>query len=147
MTIYGPMDLTLPATPPRTRLYHLAPIGVGTATVESLTGYVMRLAEEHTVSTSTLTTAALLPVMKPQCLADVPAATWLLDDGPRFNGTGATTRDAVAALACLSGRQDLVFLTLRAWEQVLAPHGVSAAVEGSWALLIPMGAPERRSCS
>lgn len=124
MTIYGLMDLTLPAVPPRTRLYHLAPIGVGTATVESLTGYVMRLAEEHTVSTSALTTAALLPVMKPQGLAGVPAATWLLGDGPRFNGTGDTARDAVAALAGLTGRQDLAFLTLRSWTQVLAPHGL-----------------------
>jgi hypothetical protein len=40
--------------PPPTRLYHLPPIGVGTPMVESLTGYIVRLAEELCVSAGVL---------------------------------------------------------------------------------------------
>lgn len=42
-------DLTCPAIPPRSRLFHLAPIGIGTPWTESLTGYLARLAEAHGV--------------------------------------------------------------------------------------------------
>src|SRR5215831_21398152 len=46
---------TSPLVLPRpTRLYSLAPIGVGTPMVESLTGYVVRLAEAHCVSAGVL---------------------------------------------------------------------------------------------
>ena len=55
---------TSPPFPPRTRLYHLAPIGVGTPAVESLTGYLMRLAEAHCVSTGALVSAELLPLLQ-----------------------------------------------------------------------------------
>jgi hypothetical protein len=36
--------------PIHSRLYHLEPIGIGTPFVESLTSYVVRLAEAHSVS-------------------------------------------------------------------------------------------------
>jgi hypothetical protein len=36
--------------PERSEFYPLAPIGVGTAQVESLTGYVARLAQSHVLS-------------------------------------------------------------------------------------------------
>ena len=55
--------MTSPALPPRSRLYHLAPIGVGTPNVESLTGYVARLAEAHNVHTRTLMARELLPLL------------------------------------------------------------------------------------
>lgn len=42
-------DLTLPPIPPRSRLFCLPPVGIGTAAVESLTGYVARLAMTHGV--------------------------------------------------------------------------------------------------
>ena len=45
--IYESWDLTVPPVPPRTRLYPLEPIGLGTPFIESLTGYVLRLAEAH----------------------------------------------------------------------------------------------------
>lgn len=35
--------------PSRSRLYRLAPIGLGTAYVESLTSYIIRLAEAHSL--------------------------------------------------------------------------------------------------
>ncbi len=124
MTIPGPLDLRRPPLAPRTRLYHLAPIGVGTPEVEGLTGYVMRLAETHCVTTSALDSGELLPAMKSAAHGARPAATWLLDHGPQFNGTGEAAREAIAALAHLTGRCDLPFLTLRPWAAMLAPYGL-----------------------
>jgi TniQ len=40
--------------PPRSRLYHLAPLGVSTPDVESLTSFIMRLAEAHYVGVGVL---------------------------------------------------------------------------------------------
>jgi hypothetical protein len=46
---YGNWDVSPVPLPPRSRLYHLSPIGVGTSEVESLTGYLVRLAAAHSV--------------------------------------------------------------------------------------------------
>ena len=58
---YEGWDLTETDIPRRSRLFSVAPIGVGTAGVESLTGYVARLAEAHAVTTSTLVSALFVP--------------------------------------------------------------------------------------
>ena len=42
--------LNLPTLRPRTYLYHLEPLGIGTPLVESLTSYIGRLAAAHAVS-------------------------------------------------------------------------------------------------
>src|ERR1700680_2823333 len=47
-------DLAVPSLTARSRLYSLPPIGIGTAFVESLIGYVERLAEAHAVSAGSL---------------------------------------------------------------------------------------------
>jgi hypothetical protein len=114
----------LPPFLPRTRLYHLAPIGVGTAAVESLTGYLLRLAEAHCVPPGTLVRDELLPVLRPEGLGDLPPASWLGRWGGRLDGPGDLARDAVAALAQLTGRRDLAALTLVPWSTVLATHGL-----------------------
>lgn len=124
MTGAWPMTPRLPLLAPRTRLYPVEPIGVGTANVESLTGYLMRLAEAHCVTVGTLVAGELLPLLRPQGLGSLPPATWLLQEGPHWNGTGDTARLAGEALATLTARQDLVLLTLWPWRQVLAAHGL-----------------------
>ena len=54
-------DLGIPPIPKRSRLYALEPMAVGTALVESLTGYVARLAEAHCVSVADLLGIELSP--------------------------------------------------------------------------------------
>lgn len=115
---------TSPPFPPRTRLYHLAPIGVGTPAVESLTGYLMRLAEAHCVSTGALVSAELLPLLQQERQDALPAATWLGRAGAQFNGTGQAAQVAVTALASLTGRAELAALTLLPWAAVVAPRGL-----------------------
>jgi len=52
--IYDLLDFRLPGLSPRTGLYQLPPVGVGTGLIESLTSYITRLAQAHDVSTNTL---------------------------------------------------------------------------------------------
>ena len=50
LQIYPACDFDMPVLPTRSILYNLPPIGVGTADIESLTGYISRLAHEHYLS-------------------------------------------------------------------------------------------------
>ena len=50
LEIYESCDLEKPKFPPRSRLYSLEPVGMGTPHVESLTSYIARLAEAHCVT-------------------------------------------------------------------------------------------------
>lgn len=58
--MYEPWDLSPPVVPLRSTLYSLEPLGIGTPFVESLTGYIARLAAAHTVSVADL--VSLTPV-------------------------------------------------------------------------------------
>jgi len=59
--IYDAWESSRPAITHRSYFYPLSPIGVGTAAVESLTGYISRLAAAHAVDTGTLVNRELLP--------------------------------------------------------------------------------------
>jgi hypothetical protein len=54
MTSLAALDLRLLPLAPRTRLFHLPPIGIGTPLVEGLAGYIMRLAEASSRSPARL---------------------------------------------------------------------------------------------
>jgi TniQ len=56
-------NLEKPAIPPRSRLFPLEPIGIGTLYVESLSGYVARLAEYHSMTTEQLILSHIVPLM------------------------------------------------------------------------------------
>jgi len=51
---YDLWDLPAPPAPMVSRLYSVAPLGLGTSTSESLTSYMVRLAQAHRVSVHTL---------------------------------------------------------------------------------------------
>ena len=134
MTVCELWDLTPPAMPPRSRLYHLEPRGVGTAAVESLTGYLARLAEAHCVSVRTLVVHELLPLLGRAYLSkrvnSSLSAFWL--DGSRpLNGIRILARDWVQALETRTGRRDLRFLTLLTWAEVISATGLLRS-ERAW---------------
>ncbi|BDI20486.1 hypothetical protein ANSO36C_62880 (plasmid) [Nostoc cf. commune SO-36] len=56
-------NLEKPVIPQRSRLFPLEPIGIGTIYVESLSGYVARLAEHHFTTTEQLILSQVLPLM------------------------------------------------------------------------------------
>ena len=58
---YETWDLTAPIVPPRSRLFNLSPIGLGTSMVECLTSYFSRLAQAHCLSPGALNQYELMP--------------------------------------------------------------------------------------
>ena len=54
MAHFDSWDLAPATIPPRSRLHSIVPIGIGTPFVESLTGYMIRLAASHAVRVSDL---------------------------------------------------------------------------------------------
>lgn len=115
-------DLTLPVTPPRSRLYSLEPVGIGTSGVESLTGYIARLANAHYVPVGSLIADELESLgsqtQKHSYLHQINGCTEVL------NSTGQMASDFVRVLESLTLRQDLYYLTLVQWANVLPVKGL-----------------------
>lgn len=103
--------------PPRSRLYPLAPLGLGTPLVESLTSYLTRLAQAHGVTAETLAAAEIAPLVDKSVAA---ARAKFSIDSYHLNGLEGWTTLTLAALARLTRRPDLAFLTMHPWRQVLA---------------------------
>jgi TniQ len=122
-------DLTRPAVPPRSRLFSLSPVGIGTPMVESLTGYVTRLAAAHGVIVRRLVESEILPHFgRSYLLSPVEArrscSFWQHSETRALNGTGTLARDFVRVLELLTLRDDLRWLTLRPWAEVLPMQGL-----------------------
>jgi hypothetical protein len=123
-------DLAPISIPPRSRLYHLEPVGAGTPNVESLTGYVARLAEAHSVPTKKLVVHELLPLLgRPHLSRPVNnALTSFWSNSTRaLNGIRTLARDWVQVLEALTLRDDLRFSTLLTWSDVLTTNGLQRA--------------------
>ena len=118
-------SLALSAHPSHSRLYALEPIGMGTPNVESLTSYITRLADAHSVSLRTLAIHELLPLLKRAYLSnrsgDDLDSLWK-ETARALNGTGILARDWAQALECLTLRPDLRYLTFLSWAAVLTPQ-------------------------
>jgi hypothetical protein len=63
--VYPSWDRTAPQPlPARSYSYHLQPIAFGSPEVESLTGYLIRLAEAHDITAGVLLNQELLPKVR-----------------------------------------------------------------------------------
>ena len=112
---------TREAPPPRSRLYSLEPIGIGTPEVESLSSYLNRLAQAHCVTVTTLIAHELLPHVGTPAPARAHRAAPPSHGGlrglgqplaRRIYGLGRTAATWVNGLEVVTGRCDLRFLTL-----------------------------------
>ncbi len=123
-------DLQKPAIPPRSRLYHLEPIGVGTHYTESLSSYLCRLAQEHCVTSQKL----IVEEIAPQIMGEEYKVTLIKknvstlfsnsDAKPAINGMREKTLSLVQALKELTKRKDLSFLSLLNWKGVINEQGL-----------------------
>ena len=120
-------DCKLPPLPTRSRLYALEPIGIGTPFVESLSGYVARLADAHAVSVGDLAGRELSALTSKPLLSFGPFMRRNRADSHGFhaqqytmNGLGITSKKWVEALERATLRADLRFLTLLPFEGVLS---------------------------
>jgi hypothetical protein len=126
---YPGWDLAPLPVPPRSHLYHLAPIGVGTPEVESLTGYLVRLAAAHSVTPFVLARREIMPAFAADRRAEIE---WQLGAlmgrvARRLNGVEADAGRWVEVLATLTGRPDLCSLTMRPWAGVIASRDLLRA--------------------
>ncbi|MGK7933191.1 MAG: TniQ family protein [Microcystaceae cyanobacterium] len=117
LTIYEGWDLKKPEIPPRSRLFSLKPIGIGTSYVESLTSYLIRLSELHCLSVRNLIAHVIVPIVPKSyhttnlfCMRNYTGAV---------NGTGELAQDLVQALEKLTYRPNLTHLTLLNWQSIL----------------------------
>ena len=107
-------DLRLPVISPRTILYALRPVGIGTSEVESLTSYITRLAAKHYLSPVTLLKnsvpdISLLPTGLRQ---DSINSTF----GGSLNGFGKNTKDVVEILQKATSQSEIYHTTLLHWK-------------------------------
>jgi hypothetical protein len=123
LTEYESSDLTMPAIVQSSRLYSLKPCGIGTSLVESLTGYIARLAEAHCVSVGVLYTKEIAPVMGKGSIFSFRLAEKAGYPTHAINSLGITAADFVRAMEMLTKRADLRYLTLLPWSDVL-PKGL-----------------------
>jgi len=123
--VYESWDLTPPLLPPRSRLYWLEPIGVGTPMVESLAGYLARLAEAHCVTPWTLYKHEIAPLLQRRKFSNFCLA--IPGNGHQhhtINGSGVLASEFTRALESLTRRKGLSHLTLLQWAAVLPKPGL-----------------------
>ncbi len=113
--------------PPRSKLYCLAPLGMGTVEIESLTSYIHRLAWAYRVNPRVLVSQEILPhLSKAYYTQPDPGhlGSFSRTRSMSINGTGEVARDWTEVLEQLTMRSDLRFLTLRPWAHGLPAWGL-----------------------
>ena len=130
LKLYPECETQLAPIPPRSRLYHLEPIGIGTPYVESLTGYVARLAQQHCITTRRLilneiaTYLGLCTEFSDYQTQNISHIIGIDRHRTALNGTGLMAKNLVGALSALTRNTNLHFLTLLTWRQVFPNRGL-----------------------
>jgi|SRR5919199_3580507 transcriptional regulator with XRE-family HTH domain len=126
LTTYKAWELKRPIIPLRSTLYQLEPVGIGTPLVESLTGYIARLAQSHCLLPGVLISRKIPSFVQKVFLAKSAemGLRALFNRARALNGIGSMARDLVQAFEMLTLRNDLQFLTLLAWAEILPPQGL-----------------------
>ena len=109
--------------PPRSRLYCLPPLGVGTLWAESLTSYINRLAWAYRVSPRLLVEQEVLPQLSREQRPSTQLATFCRSIAMGINGIGDQAVEWSTTLEGLTLRSDLHLLTLRSWVGDLTSRG------------------------
>lgn len=116
-------DLTPGPYVKRSLLYHLPPVGVGTPYVESLTSYINRLAQAHHVLPESLVKHVIIPVLDSPVISkqqqEKLGIIWKRNTRT-LNGINATASSWIHVLEQLTLRNDLQFLTMLPWSNVLS---------------------------
>ena len=117
--LFESLSLSRPQIPVRTPAYALDPMAIGTAMTESLSSYIIRLAEAHSVTLGDFIGRMLAKIPNPKGTLVTPAAFASRAGSHGFRAcsyaiNGATERTAkwVYALEAATGRSDLRHLTL-----------------------------------
>lgn len=127
MECYEEWDVTIPPTPPRSRLYRLEPIGIESPYVESLTSYIMRLAESHCVTPQALVEREIFPLWNltgtVQNYSSWFSKFWWTGS-PVLNGVSPITAQWVQVLQTLTSNDNLRFLTMLTWSELIGVNNL-----------------------
>lgn len=113
-----PADVIATLMPPRSRLFHLEPLGIGTARVECLSGYMARLAERHCTTPHYLFSKEVAPIINKPATINGKGNFKLF--AKAVNGWGSTAADLVEVFQALTLRRDLRFTTMIPWDHVIS---------------------------
>jgi hypothetical protein len=104
----------------------LEPIGIGKHQVESLTGYIARLSESHSVLPSVLIAKEIALLAKTTFVKNITTRGLgaFFERATALNGTGDMAQDIVQALQLLTLRDDLNFLTFLFWAEIIPPRSL-----------------------
>lgn len=129
--LFDDWDCAPAGMPPRSRLYALEPIGIGTPRVESLTGYVSRIADAHAVSVGDLVGRELSVIGSKPTRPFGPFVPRNRTDPHGFrgraraaDGLGDTAKRWIGALERATYQTNLRFLTLLPFEGVFSGKGL-----------------------
>jgi len=111
MPHFDSWDLAPASIPQRSRLHSIVPIGIGAPFVESLTGYMIRLAASHAVRVSDL--------IEHELRTDVPYYHVPAGISNAINGVGKSAQNWVSAIERFTLRDNLRLLTLLPFASVL----------------------------
>jgi TniQ len=118
---YEHWELGLPELPPRSSLYQIYPIGIGTAGSECLTSYLARLANAHYLSVGDLLIKYFLPMMRGQRAPDnKPIKSRVLKKMSSANGASALASHLVGLTERLTLLTGLLLTTFIPWRDVVS---------------------------
>lgn len=112
-----------PALPPRSRLFHLEPAGVGTPYVESLSGYASRLAEKHSTTLYYLFSIEVAPLIKKP--GTISRRVSFASFAKAVNGLGSIAADLVDVFEKLTLRKDLTYTTMLPWAKAISSKSLT----------------------
>ena len=108
---------------PRVPLYGCSPCEVGTPLVESLTGFVGRLAVARQLPASAIFEHLVRPRVPEGVVREsLHLTSFLASEAVTYDGLGLSAQALVAALTELTGLPDLSHMTLLPWRGFLSPH-------------------------
>ncbi|MGM0714148.1 TniQ family protein [Brevibacillus parabrevis] len=119
--IYRSWNMSIPQITKPSKLYNLEPIGIGTPYVESLTSYICRLAEAHSVRTGTLVLEEIIPHIPKHY--SVRNGKVLYNNSGAINSCGeeaSSKGTIIKILQDLCQRKDLSLLTMSNWKNFIS---------------------------
>ncbi len=111
---------------PRSRLFNIEPIGLGTPYAESLTSYISRLANLHCLTTGNFISKLLAPYLNKYYVTEIAwrGGNGFFDSTMGINGIGDLAIDFINVIKYLNFREDLNKTTLIYWKNIIPTRGL-----------------------
>ncbi|MGG1880370.1 helix-turn-helix domain-containing protein [Paenibacillus cisolokensis] len=108
------------------KLFSLKPIGIGTSMVESLSGYIARLAVEHRTTIGKIFADVFTPYLNKHYLHEISkrGGNGFYDSAHMINGVSTGAKEFSIMLNELTGNSNLEFLTLLRFANVIPQRGL-----------------------